>query len=193
MPRSRPYKVGLNKRLKDPAYAAAYLNAAKEESQAVLLLALRDVVQTHRTSKVALDAGVNRETLYRTLSRRGNPTMATLERILNVLGMELEYRPRRRRERITRAGYVAPLQTSAQNAGPSTREAAFCDLSQGQESSSALFGVTWRNAAFIGGSSAFNCEVLPNGIANSGDVGFEVPAFMAATSNRSNCDICLQP
>jgi probable addiction module antidote protein len=92
--RSRPYKIGLNERLRKPAYAAAYLNAARRESQAVLLLALRDVVQAHKASKVAAGAGVNRETLYRTLSPRGNPTLATLEGILRAVGMELAYRPR---------------------------------------------------------------------------------------------------
>jgi probable addiction module antidote protein len=99
MPRSRPYKVGLDVRLSDPEYAAAYLNAAKEESQEVFLLALRDVAEAHKISKVAAAAGVNRETLYRTLSARGNPTLATFESILKVLGLERDYRPRTKRKR----------------------------------------------------------------------------------------------
>ena len=77
MPRSRPYRVGLNERLKDPEYAVEYLNAAKRVSRSVELLALRDVVQVHRISKIAKDAKLNRETLYRTLSSRGNPTQET--------------------------------------------------------------------------------------------------------------------
>jgi probable addiction module antidote protein len=93
MARSRSYKIGLHERLKDPDYAAAYLNAAGKESQEVLMLALRDIAEARKVGKVALAAGVNRETLYRTLSARGNPTFATLESILAAVGVELHYRP----------------------------------------------------------------------------------------------------
>jgi probable addiction module antidote protein len=103
MPRSRPYKAGLYERLKDPEHVAAYLNAAGNESQDVFLLALRDVAEAHKISKVALAAGVNRETLYRTLSARGKPTFTTLESILSAVGVELHYRPRGKRKRNLRA------------------------------------------------------------------------------------------
>src|ERR1700676_3729553 len=94
MPRSRPYKTGLNERLKDPEHVAAYLNAAAKESQEVFMLALRDVAEDHKISKVAVAAGVNRETLYRTLSARGNRTFTTLESILDAVGVEIHYRAR---------------------------------------------------------------------------------------------------
>lgn len=100
MPRSQPYKTGLNERLRNPDHVAAYLNAAAKESQDVFMLALRDVAEVHRISKVALAAGVNRETLYRTLSTRGNPTFATLESILDAVGVEIYYRARGKRKRI---------------------------------------------------------------------------------------------
>lgn len=99
MPRSRPYKIGLNERLRDPQHVAAYLNAAAKESQDVFMLALRDVAEAHKIGKVALAAGVNRETLYRTLSARGNPTFATLESILEAVGVERYYRARIKRKR----------------------------------------------------------------------------------------------
>jgi probable addiction module antidote protein len=92
--RSRPYKTGLHERLKDPEHIAAYLNAAAKESQDVFMLALRDVAEAHKISKVAAAASVNRETLYRTLSARGNPTFTTLESILKAVGIELYYRAR---------------------------------------------------------------------------------------------------
>ena len=104
MPRSRPYKTGLDERLKDPEHAAAYLNAAKNGSIEVFLLALRDVAEAHKIRKVAAAAGVNRETLYRTLSPRGNPTLATLESILKAVGVEREYRARLKRKRATSPG-----------------------------------------------------------------------------------------
>jgi probable addiction module antidote protein len=99
MPRSRPYKTGLKERLRNPDHVAAYLNAAAKESQDVFMLALRDVAEVHRIGRVALAAGVNRETLYRTLSARGNPTFATLESILDAVGVEIHYRARGKRKR----------------------------------------------------------------------------------------------
>jgi probable addiction module antidote protein len=89
---SRPYKDGLNERLKDPEYAAAYLNAAQEDG--VFLLALRDVAEVHKIGKVAKAAGVNRESLYRTLSAHGNPTRETLGSVLDVLGLENKVVPK---------------------------------------------------------------------------------------------------
>ena len=46
MPLSRPYKPALDERLKEPEYAAAYLNAAEKEG--VFLLALRDVAEVYK-------------------------------------------------------------------------------------------------------------------------------------------------
>lgn len=71
------------------------------------MLALRDVAEAHKISKVALAAGVNRETLYRTLTARGNPTFATLESILEAVGVELHYRARAKRKRNLPAGRIA--------------------------------------------------------------------------------------
>ncbi len=99
MPRSRPYKIGLNERIRGPEHVAAYLNAAAKESQDVFMLALRDVAEAHKISRIAVAAGVNRETLYRTLSARGNPTFTTLESILQAVGIELHYRARAKRKR----------------------------------------------------------------------------------------------
>jgi probable addiction module antidote protein len=112
MARSRPYKIGLHERLRDPEYVAAYLNAAGKESQEVFMLALRDVAEAHKIGKVALAAGVNRETLYRTLSARGNPTFATLESILQAVGVELHYRVRVKRKRIPSTGGASATHSS---------------------------------------------------------------------------------
>jgi probable addiction module antidote protein len=73
---------------------AGYLNAALQEQElAVFLLALRYVADVHGVSKVAADARLNRENVYRMLSDRGNPTLNSLRKILNVLGMDLRVTP----------------------------------------------------------------------------------------------------
>ena len=60
----------------DPEFAAEYLNAALADSKepAVLLMALRHLSEAKGgMAKVAKRAGVERESLYRTLSRKGIP------------------------------------------------------------------------------------------------------------------------
>jgi probable addiction module antidote protein len=163
MPRSRPYKVGLNERLKDPVYAVQYLNAARRESRDVELLALRDVVQAHKVSKIAKDAKLNRETLYRTLSSHGNPTMATLEGILKPLGVDWEYRPAcpaRGRVGTKRFANRRPLISTTHNAAPQSRHVP--DMPQGQ--SAAGFGKCSTCADYSGtvsSSAPVRGETIP--------------------------------
>jgi DNA-binding phage protein len=53
------------------------------------LKALRNVAQARQVAKVAKDAGVKRETLYRSFSEESNPTFQTLSSVLGALGMKL--------------------------------------------------------------------------------------------------------
>lgn len=86
---SVPYEDHLMKDLRVPETAAAYIEAALEEAPEVLLLALRDVARAHGVAKVAKDAKLARENLYKALSRRGNPEFATINRVLHAMGMRL--------------------------------------------------------------------------------------------------------
>jgi probable addiction module antidote protein len=83
------YREHLLEALVDPVEASAYLDAAMEDSQEAFLKALKNVAQAHSMAKVARGAGVQRETLYRSLSEEGNPTLETLSNVLGVLGMRL--------------------------------------------------------------------------------------------------------
>ena len=69
------YQEDLIEALKDPKEAAAYLNAAIEEGdRKVFLLALRNVAQAHGgMSQIAKKTHLKRESLYRMLSKKGNP------------------------------------------------------------------------------------------------------------------------
>jgi len=76
----------------DPEFAAEYLRAALEDEDepGVLLVALRRVAEARGgIAKVAKAAGVERESLYRALSARGNPRLSTLVAITKAMGLKL--------------------------------------------------------------------------------------------------------
>lgn len=91
------YADDLRQRLKDPAYAVEYLNAVLEDDEegtdAVFLLALRNVAEAFQMTAIAECAEVNRENLYRMLSGKGNPKLSTLLAVLKALGLRLSVKP----------------------------------------------------------------------------------------------------
>ena len=101
---AKPYEL---ERLRDPETAAAYLSiAAKDDDPAAFLQALRNVTEAMGgISKIAERAGLNRQQLYRTLSKDGNPEFRSLTKILRVSGVGLQFvarGPRRRAARTAR-------------------------------------------------------------------------------------------
>ncbi len=88
---SRRYEEYLDERLQDPARAVGYLNASLEGGDPnVFLLALRDVARARGgVAKLAENASLNREHLYRMLSENGNPELRSLEALLDALGFRL--------------------------------------------------------------------------------------------------------
>jgi len=87
--RTKAYRDWQLEKLSDPEIAAGFLNASLDESVEVFLSALGKVAQANRMSKVAKDSGVQRETLYRSLSERGNPTLDTLTGVLSALDLRI--------------------------------------------------------------------------------------------------------
>jgi len=84
------YRDQLLKRLKAPSQAAHYLTACLEEGDEVFLIGLRDVVDAQGgMAHLAEATGLNRETLYRTLSENGNPRLSSLGLIIEALGLRL--------------------------------------------------------------------------------------------------------
>lgn len=89
-PLTASYEDYLIESLKDPKEARAYLNAALEdEDYRVFLLALRDVADAFGITKIATKAGLNRENIYRMLSRNGNPSISSLFPLLHAIGVRL--------------------------------------------------------------------------------------------------------
>ena len=89
------YDVGLHEDLRDPAEAAAYLNAALADgSQDVFLMALRDVAKARGLTRLARETSLNRENMYRILSEEGNPQLSSLKALLDSLGLRLAVEPK---------------------------------------------------------------------------------------------------
>jgi probable addiction module antidote protein len=84
-------KEDLLERLKNPDYAAEYLaQVLAEKDKAAFLLALKDVVEAMGgMSVMAKRVGLKRPSLYKVFSKRGNPTLETLQAILEVLGLRV--------------------------------------------------------------------------------------------------------
>jgi probable addiction module antidote protein len=91
MKHSRRYQESLIENLRDPVEAEAYLNAALEEDDLELfLLALRNVAEAQGgMAQLAEKTKLNRESLYRMLSERGNPEFRSLDALLHALGFRL--------------------------------------------------------------------------------------------------------
>jgi len=85
------YRDDLLKRLRDPEYAAEYLaQVLAEDDSEAFLIALKDVVEaTGGMGDLAGRVGIKRPSLYKILSKRGNPTLATLQEILKPLGLRV--------------------------------------------------------------------------------------------------------
>ena len=88
--RTKLYDWNVTDALKTPEARAAYIEAAIEENDPEFLPgALGDVAKAEGMTKVARKAKVTRENLYRAFSPGGNPTMATVMRVLDALGLRI--------------------------------------------------------------------------------------------------------
>lgn len=95
MPASVSSRPHLQAWLQDPKNAAAYIEAALAEGDSGdLLHALRNVAEVRGgIAQIAERTGLNREMLYRTLSKRGNPQLKSLAAILDAVGLRLSVTP----------------------------------------------------------------------------------------------------
>jgi len=76
----------------NPQFAAEYLKAALEDQDEprVLLIAMRHIAEARGgIAMVAKAAGIQRESLYRALSARGNPRLSTLLAVARAIGLKL--------------------------------------------------------------------------------------------------------
>ena len=90
------YEDYLVEKLKNKRHATLYLEEALSEYQEhgdaeVLMLAFRHIAQAQGgIPRLAKKAHLNEKTLYRTLSKSGNPRLDTIWKLFSVLGFQLK-------------------------------------------------------------------------------------------------------
>ena len=85
-----PYDVA--QQLRSPEEMAAYLDAwlvDAPDDVGGIARALGDIARAKGMSQVAKDAGLSRESLYRALGANGNPSFATVIKVVRALGVKL--------------------------------------------------------------------------------------------------------
>ena len=99
--KTESYQARLMQSLKKPAEAAAYLNACLDDDDPrVFLLALRDVAEARGGIRALSDSTrLNRENLYRMLSRSGTPSLDSLAAVLEACGLRLAIQSTSRRQK----------------------------------------------------------------------------------------------
>jgi probable addiction module antidote protein len=107
---SRPFKAADH--LQNEAEIAAYIEAMLEDGDVrAVPIALRTIAESvGGMAALARKTRLSRETLYRTLSRKGNPRLDTLVAILAAFGLRLSVQPTENR---ARRGGVRPTPISA--------------------------------------------------------------------------------
>ncbi len=95
------YYEHLIRDLKDPKEAAAYLNAALEAGdKRAFLFALRHVLEAQGGMTKASDrTRINRVSLYKMLSKNGNPGFENIFNILQTIGIRFQFAPKRNLKR----------------------------------------------------------------------------------------------
>jgi probable addiction module antidote protein len=69
----------------------AYLEGTLEENNLESFLdVIGAIARSKGMAKIASEIGVNRESLYKSLSREGNPSFSTIAHVLDILGYRIE-------------------------------------------------------------------------------------------------------
>lgn len=67
-----------------------YLAIALEDGDTkTVQVVLRDIARAHGMTQLAKETQLNRESLYNSLSKEGNPSFATITKIMKALGLKM--------------------------------------------------------------------------------------------------------
>ena len=98
MSRTQTSRYDVAEHLRTPEEMAAYLEASIEEARgdaAFIAKALGDIARAKGMSRVAQEAGLSRESLYKALSGERNPDFTTILKVIGALGLKLHAEARR--------------------------------------------------------------------------------------------------
>ncbi len=94
--RTKTLAYDVSEQLRTPEEMAAYLDAwlaEAPEDAAGIARALGDIARARGMTQVARDAGLSRESLYKALGENGNPTFATVLKVVRALGVKFHAEP----------------------------------------------------------------------------------------------------
>lgn len=103
----RDFKEYHLEKLKNPQEARVYLSLAladfeKDNDADDFLLAIRDVAQAQGgIGRLAQETRLNRQNLYKALSKDGNPQLETVNAVLRGLGFRLSVEPLKEFDRLS--------------------------------------------------------------------------------------------
>lgn len=89
-PKTEIFEYDVAEQLRNPEEMAAYLDAWLTDAPddvAGITRALGDIARAKGMAQVAIDTGLSRESLYKALSGKGNPSFATVLKVTKALGM----------------------------------------------------------------------------------------------------------
>ena len=67
-----------------------YLAIALEDGDTkTVQVVLRDIARAHGMTQLAKETQLNRESLYKSLSKEGNPSFASITKIMKALGLKM--------------------------------------------------------------------------------------------------------
>jgi len=90
----KTYRWDPARHIKDEEDALDYLNVAFEDGDpGVITDVLGDIARSQGMTKIAEKTGLGRESLYKALSKAGNPEFVTILKVLQALGMKLTVTP----------------------------------------------------------------------------------------------------
>jgi len=95
-PASVPSKIRerLYEKLRDPAYASAYVNdALLEGDEVVFKTAVGDVIRARGVVKIAKKAGINRSTVFKTLKPETRTSFTTFHSLLYACDINFSTQP----------------------------------------------------------------------------------------------------
>ena len=96
-----PHEEGLYEYLRNPSDAVEYLNTVFDVGDpSGVLLALYDIAKAYNMSRIADQIEVHRPSLYKMLTKGGNPSFRNILKVLDAIGIGIRFVPARMSKRL---------------------------------------------------------------------------------------------